>query len=91
MHDDNKRDLLGFKPKVIHEVYNLSDFPVEILSVDKIFRECDIAQGIIFRGKLSNNIHDFTIDVEPGYKYSEQFRGGVQWHMMESKDNISSI
>ena len=29
--------------------------------------------------------------VDPGYKYIEKFRGGVQWYIMESKDNISSI
>ena len=31
------------------------------------------------------------MDVDPGYKYIEKFRSGVQWYMMESKDNISSI
>ena len=31
------------------------------------------------------------MDVNPGYKYSEKSRGGVQWYMMESKDVISSI
>ena len=31
------------------------------------------------------------MDVDPGYKYIEKFRGGVLWYMMESKDVISSI
>ena len=31
------------------------------------------------------------MDVYPGYKYMENFRGGVQWYMMESKDFFSSI
>ena len=31
------------------------------------------------------------MDVGPGYKYIEKFRGGVQWYMIESKDNNSSI
>ena len=31
------------------------------------------------------------MDVDPGYKYIEKFRGGVQWYMMESKDILSSI
>ena len=31
------------------------------------------------------------MDVDPGYKCIEKFRGGVQWYMMESKDVISSI
>ena len=30
------------------------------------------------------------MDVDPGYKYIEKFRGGVQWYMMETKDFISS-
>ena len=31
------------------------------------------------------------MDVDSGYKYVEKLRGGVQWYMMESKDNISRI
>ena len=31
------------------------------------------------------------MDVDPGYKYIENFRGGVQWFLMENKDIISSI
>ena len=30
------------------------------------------------------------MDVNPGFKYIEKFRGGVQWYMMDSKDIISS-
>ena len=89
--DDSIRDLLGFNKTTIFEEYNLSPNPVDILSFDNIFLECNIAQGIIFRGKRSGVIHNFTMDVDPGYKYIEKFRGGVQWYMMESKDIISSI
>ena len=46
---------------------------------------------MILRGKRSGIIHNFTMDVDPGYKYIEKFRGGVLWYMMESKDIISSI
>ena len=31
------------------------------------------------------------MDDDPGYKYIEKFREGVQWYMMESKDFISTI
>ena len=31
------------------------------------------------------------MDVDPGYKYREKFRGGVQWYMMDFKDFISSV
>ena len=56
-----------------------------------MFLETDIAQGMIFKGKRSGIIHNFTMDVDPGYKYIEKFRGGVQWYMMNTKDFISSI
>ena len=46
---------------------------------------------MIIRGNRSGIIHNFTMDVDPGYKYIEKFRGGVQWYMMKSKDIISSI
>ena len=88
--DDSIGSLLGFKKRSIYEEYNLSDNPVDILSFDNIFLECNIAQGMIFRGKRSRIIHNFTMDVDPGYKNDEKFRGGVQWFMMESKDIISS-
>ena len=89
--DDSIRDLLGFNRTTIFEEYNLSPNPVDILSFDNISFECNIAQGMIFRGKRSGIIHNFTMDVDPGYKYIEKFRGGVQWYMVESKDIISSI
>ena len=31
------------------------------------------------------------MDVDPGYKYNENFRGGVHWYMMDSEDFISNI
>ena len=89
--DDSIRDLLGFNKTTIYEEYNLSPNPVDILSFDNIFLECNIAQGMIFKRKRSGIIHNFTMDVDPGYKYIEKFRGGVQWYMMEPKDIISSI
>ena len=46
---------------------------------------------MIFKGKRTGIIHNFTMDVDPGYKYIEKFRGSIQWYMMESKNVISSI
>ena len=89
--DDSIGDLLGFNKTTIFEEYNLSPNPVDILSFDNIFIETDIAKGLIFKGKRSGIIHNFTMDVDPGYKYIEKFYGGVQWYMMESKDIISTI
>ena len=89
--DDSMGDLLGFNTTTIYEEYNLSPNAVDILSFDNIFLECNIAQAMIFKGKRSGKIHNFTTDVSPGYKYIEKFQGGVRWYMMESKDIISSI
>ena len=89
--DDSIGSLLGFNEILVWGKYNLSDNPVDILSFDIIFIETDIAKGMIFKGKRTGIIHNFTMDVDPGYKYIGQFRGGVQWYMMESKDIVSSI
>ena len=89
--DDSIRDLLGFIKTTIYEEEILSPNPDDILLFDNVFLECDIAQGMIFKGKRSEKIHNLTMDIDPGYKYIEKFRGGVQWYMVESKDIISSI
>ena len=91
MFDDSMRDLSGFNAKTLYEEYNLSPNLVDILSFDNLFLDCDIAQGMIFKGRRTGIIHNFTMDVCPGYKHIEKFRGGVQWYMVESKDIISSI
>ena len=88
---DSIGSLLGFNKRTISEEYNLSDNPVDILSFDNIFIECDIARGMIFKGRRSGIVFNFTMDVSPGYEYIHKFRGGVQWFMMESEDIISSI
>ena len=89
--DDNIGNFQGFNETILWQEYNSSPNPVDILSFDDIFIETDIAKGMISKGKRSGSIHNFTMDVDPGYKYIEKFRGGVQWYMMESKDIISSI
>ena len=88
---DSIGSLLGFIKRTIFEEYNLSDNPVDILSFDNIFIERDVARGMIFKGKQSKIIFNFTMVVSPGYKYIHKFRGGIQSYMMESKDIISSI
>ena len=88
---DSIGSLLGFDKRTFYEEYNLSGNPVDILSFDNIFIETDIAKGMIFKGKRSGIIHNFTMDVDPGYKFIDRFYSGVQWYMMQSKDIISSI
>ena len=89
--DDSIRDLLGFNARTLYEEYTLYNNPVDILSFDNIFIECDIARGMIYRGKQSNIILNWTMNVNPGYKYVERIAGGITWYMMVSKDIFSSI
>ena len=91
MFDDSIRDLLGFNARTLSEKYNSSPNPVDIISFNNIFIETDIAKGMIFKGKRSGIILNFTMSVSPGYKYICRFECGIQWYMMESKDVISSI
>ena len=89
--NDSIGELLGFNKTTIYEDYNFSQNPADIISFDNFFFEADVAQGMIFRGRRTGIIHNFTMDVNPGYKYIERLRGGVQWYMLQSKDIISSI
>ena len=89
--NDSIGQLLGFSKTTIYEEYNISPNPVDIISFDNIFIETDLAKGMIFKGKRTGIIHNFTMDVNPGYRYIEKFHGGVQWYMMEEKVVISSI
>ena len=70
--DDSIGSLLGFDETILFEEYNLSPNPVDILSFDNIFIECDFAQGMIFQGKRTGIIHNFTMTVDPGYKNVEK-------------------
>ena len=89
--DDSIRDLLVFNKTKFYEEYKLLPNPVDNLSFGNIFLECNIAQGMISRGKRSVTIHNFNMDVNLGYKNVEKFRGGVQWYRMESKDINSRV
>ena len=91
MFDDSIRDILKLNTRTLYEGYNFSTNPVDIISIIKIFIETDIAKGMIFEGKRSGIIMNFTMSVSPGYKYVCQFEGGKQWYRMEPKDFISSI
>ena len=91
MFANSIRDLLGFHAFTLHEEYNLSPNRVDFFSFDNIFIHTSLAQGMIFKSKRSGITHNFTMDDNPGYKYIEKFRGGIQWYMMESKSVISNI
>ena len=64
--NDSIRDLLAFRPKILNGEYNISDHPVDILSFDNIFIETNVSRGLIFKGKQTGIIHNFTMDADPG-------------------------
>ena len=70
--DDSLGSLLGFNKRTIYEEYNLSDNPVDIISFDNIFIECDFAQRMICQGKRCGIIFNFVMDVDPGVSLYSQ-------------------
>ena len=76
---------------MIHEEYDLSNKPADILSFDDFIRETGIVHGVFFGCGRSGKIHKFTKDVNLGYGIKRKFRGVFQWFTMERKVFISSI
>ena len=66
VYDDSMRNLLGFPETMLYKEYNSSQNSVNILSFDSIFLECDIAKEMIFKGKPSGIIHNWTMTEDPG-------------------------
>ena len=89
--DDSIQDLLGFNGSTCFEEYNLLPNPVDVLSFDNFFIETDTAEGNIFEGNRTGILHNFTMDVDPGYENIKKCRGGIQLYSMESKDFSSKI
>ena len=68
--DDSIRILLGLNASTLSEEVIFIPNTDEILSFNNIFLECNIAQGMIFKSKLSGRIHTFTLEVVPAYIYT---------------------
>ena len=64
----HNQDLPHFNTTTTFEEHNLLPNPVDILSFENIFIESDIAPGLIFKGKRSRIINDFTVHVDLCYK-----------------------
>lgn len=64
--------LLGFKNQVIPPNKSVhSDSPAEIIKVNALSVDCNIATGSYFNGKPVHIIHQFFPTVAPGYKIVE--------------------
>ena len=91
LHHDGIRNLLGLKPVVVYDKLVLPHNPVDILSFSYIILETDIAQGKIFTVHGLGTFHEFTMDVDPGYKHIGKLRAAVQWCMMKIEHMFSNI
>ena len=67
VYDNIIGSLLELNETILWEEYNLSPNPVDIISFDNIFIETNIAKGMIFKGRRTGIILDFTMTVSPGY------------------------
>lgn len=64
--------LLGFENRVLKaNELNESDFPVQIIKVNALCIDCNIATGSYSNGSPVHTIHQFFPTVAPGYKIVE--------------------
>ena len=83
--DDSFRSFLGFDETILFKEFFLSPYPVDILSFNNNFPQCDFAKGMILKQKRSGIFHIWTMTANPGYKYVESIAGVFAWYMMETK------
>jgi hypothetical protein len=64
--------LLGFSKRVLYpEKQEQSDDPIKITNLNSIMVECNIISGSYINNQSAHIIHQFSINVSPGYKINE--------------------
>lgn len=70
--------LLGYSPKVLEaNKWHVSDKPVDIIKVNVIRVECNVARGSYQNGTEGHVIHEFYPSVPPGFKIVETPRNVI--------------
>lgn len=90
MKDDTFRSLLGFNKQILEaNKWHVSAFPVSILPTTVIRLECDIVSGSYINGKPSHIVHEFALNVPPGYRIIEIPKNAIYFPI--NQNNISCI
>lgn len=84
------RRLLGFNKQILKaNKWHVSELPVNILPTTVIRIECDIVSGSYINGKPSHIVHEFALNVPPGYRIIEIPRNAIYFPI--NQNNISCI
>nr|AUH25521.1 ORF 6 [Spodoptera frugiperda]DAC81445.1 TPA_asm: penton [Spodoptera moth adintovirus 1] len=84
------RRLLGFDKQVLKgNKWHVSQFPVNILPTTVVRIECDIISGSYINGEPSHIIHEFALNVPPGYRIIEIPKNAIYFPI--NQNNISCI
>lgn len=82
--------LIGFTKTILQGGSNYrSELPINIMKVNTIRIECNIAVGSYINGARAHTIHEFGINVSPGYKMDESPRNLI--YLPINTKEISSI
>lgn len=84
------RRLLGFDKQILKgNKWHMSQFPVNILPTTVVRIECDIISGSYINGEPSHIIHEFALNVPPGYRIIEIPKNAIYFPI--NQNNISCI
>lgn len=82
--------VLGFKPQILQgSEHYISDTTVNITTLTAIQIKCDLTAGSFHNGKSTHILHEFSPDVEAGYKISENPRNII--YLPISKRRIDTV
>lgn len=84
------RSVLGFQStKLTGHEYYISESTVNITTLTSIQIKCDLTSGSFHNGKSTHILHEFSPDVEAGYKISENPRNII--YLPVSKRRINTV
>lgn len=88
--ENSIRSVLGFNSQILQGVeFYRSNSTVNITTLTAIQIKCDLTTGSFHNGKSTHTLHEFSPDVEAGYKISENPRNII--YLPISKRRINTV